>query len=57
MKRYKLRALMTEDGLEFIRVPRRKKSKNQKLDPNNFFEAEIIKRRINALQERMRALH
>lgn len=60
MKRYKLRTLMTEDGedgLEIIRVPRRKKSKHQKLDPNIPIEAEIIERRINALRERMRALH
>ena len=57
MKRYKSRVIVTEDGFEIIRVPRRKKPKYEKLDPNNIFEAEIIKQRINALRDRMRALH
>lgn len=38
--------------------PRKKKKKRtEKLDPNDFFEAEIIRQRMKRLADRLRALH
>lgn len=56
MKRYKLRALMTEDGLEFIRVPRRKTPKHEKLDLNVPIEAEVYRCRRAAILNKLKAL-
>ena len=38
--------------------PRKKKKKRtEKLDPNNFFEAKIIRQRMKRLADRLKALH
>lgn len=53
---FEIRAIATSDGFELIKRPRRKKPKYQKLDDNNLIEAEIIRRREDALIKRLRAL-
>lgn len=42
---YEVRIIMTKDGFKAMKRPRRKKSKYQKLDDNNFLQAEMIRQR------------
>lgn len=54
--RFETRIVMTEFGRRAVKRPRRKKSKFKKLDDNNMFEAEMIKRRKKKILEKLRAL-
>lgn len=53
---HKVRIIMTKDGFKAVKRPRRKKSKYQKLDDNNFFEAEMIKQRRTKILKSARAI-
>lgn len=45
------------DNLIFQWKPRKKKKKQEKLDPNNLIEAEMVKKRRKALLDSVKALN
>jgi len=53
---HKIRIIITKDGFKATKRPRRKKSKYQKLDDDNFFEAEMIRQRRTKILKGARAL-
>lgn len=53
---YEVRIIKTKDGFKAMKKPRRKKSKYQKLDDDNFFEAEMIRQRRTKILKGARAL-
>lgn len=53
---YEVRIVMTKDGFKAMKRPRRKKSKYQKLDENNFLQAEMIRQRRAKILKSARAI-
>lgn len=53
---YEVRIIMTKDGFKATKRPRRKKSKYQKLDDNNFLQAEMIRQRRAKILKSARAI-
>lgn len=53
---YEVRIVMTKDGLKTMKKLRRKKSKYQKLDEDNFLQAEMIRQRRAKILKSARAI-
>lgn len=46
-----------DDWIPQLKPRKKKKKRTEKLDPNNSFEAEIIRQRMKRLANRLKALH